>query len=497
MTFPARRCTALALLAGCLLLVPAVAGAAKPKFSRAYLTGTHAFRLLLHRDGTGLKPLESPDAFEIHPPGETLLIVFGSLKVLDHLDGEMPGGLQGFLDNGGAILVASERGNQANTLFKILKVRPVEGVVTNLNGALQYQNHRGCPLVNVFPNLKHPLFQGVRQGLATNFPTYLDSQNPALKPLARFPADSWWTDNPRGDQPKAEVSGSPFAMGNDGPQGQILVVAGHGVFMNGTMAHLDNCIFARNCIDWLSRGPSGRKRTHALFVDENVVRKVFKVDLTHIPGMPMPNIEILNRGLRNLEEENFFNRNLLKYLGPSSIEDPDLRMELGRERLVKGTIIVLSVLLVLYGLRRLRLARHRYEVTVPLVATGVAQTVPTEPLVAQRHRNMLMEDNLWEAARDLARECFAAYAERAAVLPPPWPQIIVRGRWLGRGELHKRVRKLWELAYGSEPRPFTQVQFHQLVAAVDEVKAALASGHLSFQAPVLKGWGGEGRPSSS
>jgi hypothetical protein len=131
-------------------------------------------------------------------------------------------------------------------------------------------------------------------------------------------------------------------------------------------------------------------------------------------------------------------------------------------------------------------------VTVPLVAAGVSQTVSAESLAAQRHRDMLQENNLWEAARDLARECFAAYAERTAVSPPPWPQVVIRGKWWGRGSLHKLVMKLWELAYSSPPRVVTQVQFHQLVADVDEVKAALASGHLSFQEPVRRGWGGDG-----
>jgi hypothetical protein len=477
MIFPARPLTALALLAACLALVPAPPAGAQEGRPKVIRFGTHVFRLLLHKKA-GLKPLTAVSEVADNPK-DTLLIVFGDLNVLELLDEAMQApegaGLQKFLDRGGAVLIATDRGNQsqANILWQRLQVRPAVGVVKNNNEDLAYGGKAYCPLVTVFPNPKHPLFQGVRKGLATNYPTYLNNRNPALAPLANFPPSAVW--EPIGGRFRQEIqlqSPQPFAVGKDGPGGKVLVLGGHGVFMTEMLANEDNFTFARNCIDWLTQSAGGTRRTRALFVEDNKISKSFNVSYVQLPGPPIPSVEKLNRRLRQLEEENFFNRMLSKYVST--------------EKLVRWLIIALSALLVFYGLRRLRLARHRLEVTVPLVAEGVAQTVSNAPLVAQRERGMVREGNLWEAARDLARECFAGYVEASAAHPPPRPQVSVRGKWWGRGGLPQLVQKLWDLAYGGPAAPVSQAQFHRLIFEVDEVKSALASGHLSLQAPAPK-----------
>jgi hypothetical protein len=502
MTFPARPRTALAVLLACLVGVPALRAAGPPRLPPRQ---TQGFRRILY--AAKLKPLKEI-ADLARDPKDTLLIIFGDLRVLDDLEEEdkltFRGaiGLKGFLERGGAVLVASDRaGSQGSKLYSALKVSPVSGVVGNFNAGQNYLRlkERGlvvpfphwCPFAVPDPERKnHLLFHEVEYGLATNLPTVLKNNSQDLHPLAVFPEDArFWAgrDRPGSWQESGPIpDGEPFMVGNDAPEGKTLVLGGHGVFMNDMMLNPDNCMFARNCIHWLTKRPGGGKRKHALFVEEDKVFTSFNVPLTEIPAPPLPPVEKLNRRLRQLEEENFFNKILLRVLGPKDIDDPDLRMQRARERLVMWVILAATGLLILYGFRRLRRARHRPELTVPLVAAGVAQSVSPDPLVVQRHKNMLQDDNLWEAARDLARQCFAGYVERFGTHAPRKPQVVFKGK-RGRAALESLVSKLWDLAYGGPSRPITQVQFHALVAETDEVKAALAAGVLTLREPAKAG----------
>jgi hypothetical protein len=103
-------------------------------------------------------------------------------------------------------------------------------------------------------------------------------------------------------------------------------------------------------------------------------------------------------------------------------------------------------------------------------------------LLDQRQRGMLYEGNLWEPARELARQCFVEYADRSLASPPPRPEVVVRGSHARRQGLAKMVRQLWDLAYGP-PTPVPAVQFRHLAIDAEEVKEALASGALVLQEP--------------
>src|SRR4051812_34454096 len=68
---------------------------------KALLEGTHVFRRILHDHGfEAVKSLA-----DVKEPGRTLLVALGNLDVLDGL----PGGLEKFLHDGGAALLASDR----------------------------------------------------------------------------------------------------------------------------------------------------------------------------------------------------------------------------------------------------------------------------------------------------------------------------------------------------------------------------------------------------
>jgi hypothetical protein len=89
-----------------LALVPAAA-VAQPHFLDPPPLGTHLFQNFLN--GFGLEPLVSVDDLAQKKPAETVLIVFGDLTCLDG----MRGGLRKFVDEGGAVLIASDKSDGA------------------------------------------------------------------------------------------------------------------------------------------------------------------------------------------------------------------------------------------------------------------------------------------------------------------------------------------------------------------------------------------------
>jgi hypothetical protein len=466
---PARPFLGLAVLAASLLGASLPRAAGQPPAPRVPPNGSHAFRIILH--GSGLKPLkEIADLDE--DAAKKLLIVFGDPGVLEGID------LKGFLDQGGAVLVATDRGESpgANRLLRTFGVFPLPGVVRSRTPESGYQGQPYCPYA-VTAEKDHPLFRGVKQ-LATNKPTAFLIGNNSLPVLARFPQRLTLFEESFGDarigRPRMGpwIGGLyPYAAGMGGPDGgRVLILAGHGVFLNGMMANRDNIFFTRNCIDWFTRPKGTLTRDQVLFIEEGRVVSQFDVPLVELPAPPLPAVQELNDLLRGLEDENFFNEFVLRMLGP-------------RNRIFTGLVILASAVLILYGLRRFWRARHWVELKVPLVAPEVGRTVPTDHLVVQRHRDMLRAGNLWEAARDLARQCFAAYAGRSVAHPPPRPEFRVKGGWWRRRALAQQAQRLWELAYESPARPVSRAQFSRLAAEVDQVKAALASGDLSFQEP--------------
>src|SRR5207245_2644578 len=145
-----------------------------------------------------------------------------------------------------------------------------------------------------------------------------------------------------------------------------------------------------------------RIRRRVLFIEDGKIITNFNVPLVEIPLPPIPPLK-LSELLFKLQKENFFNKAILSIAGGRNIPDKELRMQVGKQRIIQWGLIVLSVLLLLYALRRLVRARYRLEGSVPLVAAHLENILPTETLVVQRQRGMLQEGNLWEAARELAR----------------------------------------------------------------------------------------------
>jgi hypothetical protein len=244
--------------------------------------------------------------------------------------------------------------------------------------------------------------------------------------------------------------------------------------------HDNNFEFAYNCVRWL-RGQDP-PRGKVLFVEEGQVRGDLNVPLRNIP-LPLAEIARLAFERRNellagaeqalveLEERDAFNRGLLDWLEDQGVSP----LMLERAFLLAGTLVLL-----LYGSYLVTArARHRREPTLPALAQAVAEHARShsQPVLAQRHQALVRGGNLWEAARELARQCFASPGlARGHTDPGRPPRVQVRGGWWQRRLRHRQVLELWRLAHGTRPVRIRPAAFRRLAREAEELRAALADG---------------------
>jgi hypothetical protein len=313
--------------------------------------------------------------------------------------------------------------------------------------------------------------------VATNCPAFLavrrDPEQAPLTVLASFPLGAYLTDRQLGGL----LTIKPFAVAGTRDKGRMLILSDHSVFINDMILQLDNdnYSFACNCVEWLM---DEGKRKQVLFVDEGTIRTDLEIPLEEpeVPDVQVPPVEalvpLINKLVASVEHENLFNRMLVEQLGPT--------------RILKGVVLLLTAMLVAYGLVRHRQVRHRIEPTAPLFGQSLARLAPSAAIIEQRHQAMLQSGNLWEAARDLARAALGSGLDATPPAPGPKPappDVEVTGDWWRRWKLRALALGLWRLATSADPGQVTLPQFKSLIAQAREVKAALADGTLRLDNP--------------
>jgi hypothetical protein len=97
---------------------------------------------------------------------------------------------------------------------------------------------------------------------------------------------------------------------------------------------------------------------------------------------------------------------------------------------------------------------------------------------------MIKADNLYEAARSVARGVFV---DAGLPDPPPGakrrrPRILAAGGWWGSWRLRRRVVALWRLAYGKRPARVRLSGWKALLQEAEELRTALANGTIRLEA---------------
>ncbi len=484
-----RRCaTAVsAVFALCIFLTAETAvaqDAQKQPPSPAFLQGTEAFRRILFDAGKdlnkdGVTPLKTFS--DLDDPRHTLLIAFGNVGRLK----EVPDGVENFVRRGGALFLATDRP---------LLPRNVESAVGRMTGFAVsgdsmvcgdgdscYRGLDYCPFLqperdadpNLFRNLVPP-GAGVST-VATNAPSCLTFVQPSnLSVLAWLPERS----GPEGTG--AESFDTRFAVGGDvgNEGGRVLLLADHSIFINEMLMQQDNgnVEFSYNCLKWMVSGPDG-PRTKVLFVEDGKINSKFDVPLKEVPGELLDRIldflanrletaarrrtESLEEKVREFDEREWFYDH---HVSPQNV--------------LQSLVIVLAVLVVLYGCWKVGWkARYRSDLQGPLLATTLHRLAPAGTVAEQRRLALIHGDNLWEPARDLARQCLGETGARPGAAPPP---VAVRGGWRRRWTTAGRLKRLWRLAYGPPVR-VPLGEWRRLLREVQELKGAFADGTVQWR----------------
>jgi hypothetical protein len=518
---PAWRRPAL-LTAGLLLLIAAPPAPAQPeKPYAAFLEGTEVFRRILFE--RGFTALHSFDKLA-DDPEHTILIVFGDGRRLT----EVHDGVDVFVKRGGALFLATDRqlnGAAAAALSRTAGVG-VNGMtmVSDENDSC-YHGLQFCPFLqprdkdsNLFRNLIRA--NTSLSTVASNAPSYLvrhwampwgaPERVPFLPPLAMLPPECY----PEGGRPVTPMlAPSPllFAVGGDVEAGRVLVLADHSIFINEMMLPEDNgnVEFTYNCLEWL-RGDPTEGRTKVLFVVDGNINSFFQVPLREMPDELMKRLieylgqhpdeaaklalniathhpretaklaldaaSAVDKATQKIAPE--VDRKMQEVDERDGINDRFLDGFADKDGLLRGLVVWLAVLVVLYGCYMIGWkARRRSDLEGPLLSAALYRLAPAETVGEQRRRDLIRGDNLWEPARDLARQCLAASGLPATA---DSPRVVVQGGWMRRWTMTSQVRRLWQLAYGP-PRRVSLKRWRRLLREAEQVKTAVASGVVRFQ----------------
>jgi hypothetical protein len=391
-------------------------------------------------------------------PEHTVLIVFGPTATLNQL----PSGLVQFIRSGGAVLIATKQFLDEDLEDALgISVRDKTVTVPGDSEAAYRQNAL-LPMVKPVSGSKEP-WHGLER-VVCNCPSYLQVRNPRLRVIAEYP-DNRIVIEP-GSANRRFPGSLVFAVAGDWDKGRMLVMADQAVFNNEMMMQEDNDNFALayQSLQWLT--DSGR-RNRAYFVDNRRTVGDFDGVLAELSKPPPPPLEIVNRMVAGMENDNFFNRFII---GPSRDIWPIWRA------------ITLGLVLTIMGWGLFRLSRLRLAAAGEAAAAPLPMA-PSAALIDERHRTMMAAGNLYEGARDLCRQCFRSLGvtpgpsgEGGPRIPPP-PGVVAHGTYRENRNLHQIVVRAWALAYG-DPRRISPRQFSIVVRQLDELKSAVRDRRL-------------------
>lgn len=444
------RCFALTL---CLLSVgPAVAVAQPPETDVSdaqWRFGYHLFELLFkHR---GLTPLKDVRAALGSDPEKTVIVLLGP-----HQEGWMWGEMIRFVQQGGALLVATD-----NTLSLGNAAFFRRGPVEVLAERDAYQGYRDCPRVTLIEN-GHPVVRGVHE-LVANRSGWLGRLSNTLgewQVIARLP------------QTRSTFRPEPLfaVMETHAPlPGRVAAVADHSLFTNGMLWHGDNAILAINLCNWLAE--PGRERV--LFLVEGGVGGGSWPPPELPEQLPAPNLDDLP-DLTPAEMIRFTN-NLL-----AGLEDADLFNDFatGRWQFISDPVYNRSLLLLLVAILVLLLLWRFGRGTVPVVPEKSSRAM--ENVATLRIQERIASGEYQAAARQLAQEVLkelTGTSEPAAWRFPP-REVEIAANLFVRRRVRDDLFFVQHLAV-SDRRRVSRREFRALAKSIDRLRRLHVQGRLN------------------
>lgn len=417
--------------------------------------GVDVFANILHEQG--LKPIQNIDDLNKANPNKTVVIVFGKFDALPAIEAAV-GGLQNFLNNGGALLIASDypdEGQLASIGFGITG-KPVF-VRDKANGFLEH--FRSCPVLPIQPGAEaHSILRDVKGPVVTDRPSAFYRAPAFSRSLARYP-ETTQVMEPFLEKPPSAFN-SPWLMEKSFGDGKVVALTGHGFFMNCFLVRqdFDNFLLARNIARYLTEHPQGA-RTNVLLIEQGqVIRKLdLPLDSPPFPITPMLNI-FIDQAQRHGLIDQFFEG-------------------LPRREIWLWGLISVTGTGVMLGFRRLYRSRFRRETRAALVVGLNDPGPPPMPLLRQRQDEILHGGNYAEPARTLARRWLALEAGESA---SGMPLYDVKTTWWRRRRL-KRELAWVELLVSRSPLGRVKArELSRLGQVLSELSQSLQRGEIRF-----------------
>jgi hypothetical protein len=450
-----------AVLAASALLITRAPAQDKDAVPTIPFDGSEVFCYLLK--SRGLSPVRSIDELRKLAPVDTLVIHFGR-------PGEL-GYLRDFQRRGGAILFASDYSCRIDDYGLAV----ANDTVRQAAADRAFGKNHDCPLISAFEPGIPSAFHKPARGLATNRPSYFvcrpDAMQAAgLRLLASFPNGCHGTRDSSVVRPPYLLIGAETAA----VRGRALFCAGQGMFTNGMLLQTaaDNFPFALDCLHWLGESPDGKARKHALFIVDGDIVQSFDVSLKPpLPPVPMPTVALVNQLLRGMEQEGFLER--------------ILHDTVDVHQAVRVGLVVLTVCLLLYGVKKFSEQRHYAEKGSVLLLGPFAARADTSPLLHQRLQSQVERDALWEEARALVR---AWLFEVSAIPPAAWddgapaprPVFLTAGGWWEQFRMRRRVNRLIQLAGQQTAAPLSWAELVLLTGVLQSLNDAVQQDRLRF-----------------
>ena len=429
--------------------------------------GFQLFHLLLEQKGLYSVPdfRESMD----RRPRQTAIVLMGDLN---RVPTDLRARLRKFLDSGGVVLVASDKGAFFKSLFLIS-----DGTFEVPDGGAAYQGFPDCPIVDEFrPDTA--VLSGVNSLVAnrTGVISRVDDRFGNWSILARLPDLV--------DHRSRRRSRSPLIAewkSRERGGGQLLLMADHSILINGMLWHGDNAKLAVNLADWLS---TGDRKEVAFIVDGEPVKAMLALppelsdDLPPLEDLPTPTLKDLlnlppevllkfaNRFAAGMEDADVMNELLANQ--PADLPTPQYRQAL---------YIVAGVLATIYILRLMGRVGSR-PTTRPPRSVGQSQNaIPPQSLSS---------GELHSASRELAQGALRQLTGSSN--PQDWAIPVndveidagVVQRMFVRENL-KRLRKLATNSKRSDTSPRDLKRLAKLIANVAGLQKAGRLRHPSIQ----------------
>ncbi len=263
-----------------------------------------------------------------------------------------------------------------------------------------------------------------------------------------------------------------FAVGGRFGDGRYLGLADHSVFLNVMVLTEQNpngnLEFTDACINWL-RGPEGKNR--CLFVEDGAIKTTF--------DLPLPEIDLLPFVLQSLLVLEKHGDQLVREMEQQDSFNHTTQSLFGRRAVVRFVLIALTSFLMFVGFTRLMRARTAPDPARTLVTPEIAALIPRGNALQQRFEGLLELENIYGAAREMVREYMAGIDAEPGTSEMP-PHLVIRENARDANHLRRRIMRLWQIGFGSQPIKIKPTEWRALTEDLKEVLEKADNGVWHF-----------------